>query len=314
MGIIRRVFFTLLTFMLLAGATSRGLAQTTTEWLSDETGFVVRGAFLDYYQSTEHALALFGYPITAEISDNMGHRFQYFQKARFDLDESTGVVSSGTLGSYLYNAGEYETANITMDNSLCRVFPNGYTVCYGFLQFYNAKNGAKYLGLPISDTEINGSGYLTQYFENGILEWNPDLGTGRRVQVVDIGRIYYERTIGFLPTPQLGSSIGPAVPLIPQVNVFTSRAIVSANSVEEIFVIVKDQFQRPLPNARVSIKITLPDGMDSEFPATFTNSDGISKLDILIGDFQPQDVIHITATVVVAEETDLAKTWLRVWW
>lgn len=317
MGMVRRIFlvlFTLTLLPILAGTTSRGIAQTTTEWTAEETGFTVRGKFLEYYRSTDDALELFGYPITDVMTDDMGHRFQYFQKARFDLDEITDVVRSGTLGTYLYNTGEYEVADFRADSSLCRVFPNGNTVCYAFLQFYDAKNGAKYLGMPISNTEINSAGYLTQFFENGVLEWHPERGTGQRVLVADSGRIYYERKIGFLPTPDPGSNIGRFVQLIPKVDVFTSKAIVSANSAEEIFVIVKDQYQRPLPKAEVTIVVSLPDGTVNKFDPTYTDQDGIARLNIEIGDFEPHDVLHIEAAVTVGQETTSAKTWFRVWW
>ncbi len=320
MGIIRRIFFVLLSLTLLpalAGTTSRGYAQTTTEWFCEETGFTVRGEFLEYYRSTDNELELFGYPITGQMLDNMGHRVQYFQKARLDLDETTGIVHPAPIGTYLYTTGEYEVANISGDSSLCRVFPNGYTVCYAFLQFYDAKNGANYLGMPISDTEINAAGFLTQFFENGVLEWHPERGPGQRVVVADMGRIYYEHYVGDIynlrPEDQ-GDSIPSYVQLIPKVDVFTSKAIVSANSTEEIFVIVKDQYQRPLPNASVSIVITLPDGMEEKFSPTYTNTDGIAKLNISIGDFAPRDVVYIKAIATVDRETTTAKTWFRVWW
>ncbi len=320
MGIIRRIFFILLSLTLLpvlAGTTSRGYAQTTTEWFCEETGFMVRDEFLEYYRSTDNELELFGYPITGQMLDTMGHRVQYFQKARLDFDETTGLVHPAPLGTYLYTTGEYEVHDMVLDSSLCRVFPNGYSVCYAFLQFYNTKNGAKYLGLPISDTEINAAGYLTQFFENGVLEWHPERGPGQRVVIADMGRIYYERYVGDIynlrPEDQ-GDAIPSYVQLIPKVDVFTSKAIVSANSTEEIFVIVKDQYQRPLPNATVSIVITLPDGNEEKFLPTYTDKDGIAKLTISIGNFEPRDVVNITATAAIGRETTNAKTWFRVWW
>jgi uncharacterized protein with LGFP repeats len=315
MGIIRRIFFVLFSLTLLpvlAGTTSRGYAQTTTEWVCEETGFTVRGEFLEFYRSTNNELELFGYPITGQIVDGMGHRVQYFQKARFDFDETTGLVHSAPIGTYLYTAGEYKVADIGGDSSLCRVFSNGHTVCYAFLQFYDAKKGANYLGMPISDTEINAAGYLTQFFENGVLEWHPERGTGQRVVVADMGRIYYERTVGFLPQPP-GNNIFNT-PRIPQVDVFTSKAIVSANSSEEIFVIVKDQYQHPLSNAKISIVMTLPDGTEEQTSAIYTNADGIAKINISIGNFEPRDVVNIKATATVDQESASAKTWFRVWW
>jgi hypothetical protein len=316
----RRIFFIILILTMLpvlTGTTRRGIAQSTTEWVCEETGFAVRGEFLEYYRSTSNELELFGYPITNEIDDGMGHLVQYFQKARFDLDEVTALVHAAPLGSYLYTDGEYKKADFSNDSSNCQIFSNGYAVCYGFTQFYNAKNGAAYLGMPISNTEINAAGFFTQYFEKAVLEWHPERPAGQRVVVADIGRMYYDRYVGDIHNlrPEITRDFLPGgVLLIPKVDVFTSKAVVSANSTEEIFVIVKDQYQRPLPNAKVSIEVGMPDGSIEKSGSTYTDQDGIAILDILIGNVEPRAVLNIEALVTVDREITTAHTWLRIWW
>ncbi len=321
MVIIRKISLILLSIFilpLLISPSDIGFAQSPsdTEWFCEQTGFFVRGEFLDYYYSTEDYLELFGYPITKESTDAMGHRFQYFQKARLDLDEETGKVTSAPLGTYIYNQGEYQVAEFNTSGSLCRMFPNGKTVCYAFLQFYDAKNGEEYLGLPISNTEINHAGYITQFFEKGILEWYPERGTGRKVQVMDLGRYYFDRFVGDISLITIDNDNLPLIQPIPQVDVFISKAIVSANSTEEIFVIVKDQFQQPLSGTNVTIMLTYPDGSESSFRPENTNSDGITSLTIQIGNFEPRDVIQITAVVSGNNQDDgaIGSTWFRVWW
>lgn len=317
MGIKRRFFLFLIVIVLipfLVGPNSQGYAQTGEEWFCEETGYVVRGEFLNFYYGTEDFLELFGYPITGEISDKMGHRVQYFQKARLDLDEETGLIYPAPLGTYLYSEGEFPVADIEHDNSLCRTFPNGKTVCYAFLQFYDAKNGEKYLGMPISNMEYNHAGYVTQFFEFGALEWNPEKPHGMRVQVADLGRIYHDRFRGYSPYGEPRDFIPGDISLVPQVDVFTSKAIVAANSTEKIFIITKDQYDRPLVNAEVSIIITLPDQTESSFRPANTNEDGITTLEIAIGNLQPQDIIHIKANVSNGIETSSNTTWFRVWW
>lgn len=323
MGIIRRILFVFLSLLILPlmfGPIGSIAAQSPsgTEWFCEETGLTVRGEFLTYYHSTENYLELFGYPITQETTDAMGHRVQYFQKARLDFDEISGTVHSAPLGTYLYNEGEYEVADFNSSGSLCRMFPNGKTVCYAFLQFYDLKNGENYLGLPISNTEYNEQGYLTQFFEKGVLVWYPREGTGRKVQMMDLGRIYFDRFVGdpSLKKPDFGSFGINQVQLVPQVDVFTSKAIVSANSTEEIFVIVKDQYQRPLANANVTITITLPDGSENSFRPQNTNADGITTLEIMIGSLEPRDVVQINAVVTLnyQQEATTGSTWFRVWW
>jgi hypothetical protein len=85
---------------LLAG---RGLppAQPLEGRFFPETGFVVGGAFLDYYDRGG-GLDVFGYPLSGEFGDPAagGRTVQYFERARFDYHpEGAGaVVRLGSLG------------------------------------------------------------------------------------------------------------------------------------------------------------------------------------------------------------------------
>mgnify|MGYP001126647610 CR=1 FL=1 len=90
-------------------------------------------------------LFLFGYPLTDEFYDQTtGRLTQYFQKARFDLvtTDKGSEVQVANLGWMLHD-GAGESANIPETGPTCRLFPkSGYTVCYAFLQFYEAHEGA----------------------------------------------------------------------------------------------------------------------------------------------------------------------------
>lgn len=314
---LRRIFIYLISFTLLFLAVTpsgQTYAQSTGDWFCEETGYSVRGVFYDYYASSPNALALFGYPISNEIVDATGKRQQYFQKVRLDLNEQTGQIEPASLGFYLYEAGENSSADLSLNGNYCRVFSNGKAVCYAFLQFYDANKGAAYLGLPISDTEVNATGHLVQYFENGALEWHPSNGAGRRVQVADLGRIYFDQHVGF--APPVGDNIPAYVQIKPAVDVFVSSAIVTANSTETVFVVVKDQYQRPIEHANVTITITLPDGSEETITADPSNADGITTLKIQINDLAPRDVVHVQASVTLAKNDTPAvgSNWFRVWW
>lgn len=319
MRTLRRILIYILLIAVLPlafGPTETGYAQSLDEWYCEDTQKTVRGAYFDYYFSTPDHLAIFGFPITNAKIDEMGRHYQYFQKGRMDLNPNTGEISLAPLGSYLYSPGKYKDAGFN-NASQCHLFPNGFSVCYDFFRFYKANNGKKYLGLPISNTEITADGYFIQYFEYGALQFYPNQPKGEKTKILELGYAYKDIHLGKDPLPGDTGSRGPtAQPIDPQIDVFTSKAIVTANSEETIFVIAKDANHTPIPQAQVTIKITLPDGSTSTFYPAATDQDGITSLSIQIGNIAPREVINIEAQVSVTgyEEAFSGTTWFRIWW
>ena len=64
-------------------------------------------------------------------------------------------------------------ASIAQEGPTCGTFDNGFSVCYAFLQFYDANNGSLFFGNPISFVEVIDGRYV-QYFDNVRMEWWPD--------------------------------------------------------------------------------------------------------------------------------------------
>ena len=188
--------------ILLLSAAALGVAQSVNAQSSDsiyvsETGHWIWGDFLHLYNSSSDPLLLFGYPITDDFTDPLSDsRVQYFQKVRFDLvDTNQGQkVQIAPLGLLMYRPGA-PIADIVQEGPTCRTYVSGFAVCYAFLQFYDANNGAVFFGDPISSVEVIDGRYM-QYFENVRMEWWPDRPSGQRVILTDLGRLYFDKFIG----------------------------------------------------------------------------------------------------------------------
>ncbi|MCA1954443.1 MAG: hypothetical protein LDL12_04755 [Anaerolinea sp.] len=316
MNALRRVFFVCLLLVLLGAGVRLGVAQQTADAVYfPETGHWVRGPFLVLYQSADDPLLLFGYPITSEYTDPLsGQTMQYFQKARFDLAKDGQSAQIAPLGQLLYDANA-PLAPVANDGAACRVFATtGYSVCYAFLQFYDAHNGAIFLGDPISAVEIREGRYV-QYFRQARLEWQPEQPTGQRVVVTDLGRIYFDTVVG---NSQLARPVPPdniiAELLEPRARAFVANSLLPANSRQTVYVIVQDPYLRPIANATVSVNISLPDGRMQTYRLPNTNKDGITQLSFEVGALQPKQVIQIRAEVNSAGKQTIAQTWFRIWW
>lgn len=304
----------LVTFLLSAGG--QALAQSSDSVYVPETGHWIWGDFLGMYNSVTDPLLFFGYPITDDFSDPVtGQRVQYFQKVRFDIvDTATGPqVQIAPLGQLLHESGA-ALADFPVDGPNCRAFEVGYSVCYAFLQFFDAYGGLTRFGNPVSDVEVINGRYI-QYFDYARMEWWPERPAGRRVVLSDLGRIYFDKVVA---NPEL---LKPSTPaniagnlLHPKVRVFALRALIGPGEGQTVFVIVQDQYLRPIQNAEVTITLNYPDGSKEFYRLPESNEMGISQFSFTTGTVSEQSVVNIHADVNVRGETAAGSSWFRFWW
>lgn len=282
-----------------------------------ETGHSVTGEFLQFYESIPDAPLVFGYPITEEFVTQFppGLTVQYFQRARFELHPELPAGQRVTLtavGSFLYTAGQ---ASITVNSpGACRTFPNGLAVCYDFLTFYEAHGGARLFGYPISAFEILADGRIVQYFERARFEWHPELPTGAKVTLTDVGRLYFDR-IGEDPI-RLNATIADAIisarVLSLHPRVFVQKAITAPTDTQTIYVIVRTQTAQPIEGAHVYLRVRLADG-ERQFYLR-TNALGIARLDDLAFQSQPLGLlVTVQALVEYAGLSSETRTSFRIW-
>ena len=286
-----------------------------------ETGHWVKGAFLEFYQSSPDPLLLFGFPITDEFDHpiRQGARVQYFQKARMEMDflvNGDVKISLAPVGSFLYDKTKRgQKADFPITSGACRFFDSGKPVCYAFLQFYDQHSGSNYFGQPISDVEIV-DGRLVQYFDYARLEWRPEMPAGQRVALTDVGRLDFDRSVGD-PTRTWPSVRSPEkVPTEILVRAFPGKPLLKAGTNQKIFVVVQDQSMQPVAGALVMVSVKMPDGQIKNYNSSqSTNEDGFCEVEVEVDGVKPNQVVEVSVSVNVVNGPDgSAKTWFRIWW
>lgn len=278
-----------------------------------ETGFTVGGEFLTYYRTIAQPMVTLGYPISNEEEDPLtGKLVQYFLFGRLELDPTAPQgqrVSISNLGELLYTSGA-PLADIPTNGPTCRLFKKtGKSVCHNFLLFYDGNEGARNFGNPISQVEIH-DGRMVQYFEKVRLEWRPEAPAGMRMAVSPLGKYYYDRVLNGKAQKDLANIKVEDI----TVRAFPAHALATSNSHESLYVIVQDQALKPVPQAMVGVIVTLPSGHQEYYRSNVTNQDGISTIDIPVGDVPVKEIVKIEVVASYSGMEKRTNTWFRVWW
>ena len=226
------------------------------------------------------------------------------------------VVTLADLGKYLYEdiGAAY---NILQIGAACRFFPlTGKTVCYAFLQFYDAHQGDIYFGDPISGIEFR-DGRLVQYFTKVRMEYQANLPEGRKVSLSLLGRPAFDKYVG---NSILLSRSDPNLPASLPVTSITALAFVhdpvlAAGQQQTVFLIVQDQNRRPVKGAQASVLAIYPDGNQYAYPQfEVTGADGILKITLPVAKIDPRQVVELQLTVEFQGLSAKTGTWFRIWY
>ncbi|NWF65341.1 MAG: hypothetical protein HXY38_13670 [Chloroflexi bacterium] len=309
-------FFTPIALLFLLFSAWRPVrAQSAETQYFSETGHNVYGEFLIYYNSNPNAAYVFGYPITEQFTSRDGKVVQYFQRARFELraDLPEGQrVQLTQLGRKLY----VSSGTLNFTNPLaCRTYAEtGYSVCFAFLEFFDANGGLAQFGYPISGFEYH-ENKIVQYFEYARLEWQPWHSEGYRVVISDLGRAYFDK---------LGEDLALLAPVSPldnapivvsevRVRAFVWKAVTLASDTQMFFIVVQDQNSQPVADASCSVVVNWPNGTkDSTIIRSDTNGIGIVSLA-----FQNQPYGSLISTDIACTYsglTGITTTSFRVWY
>ena len=295
------------------------LAQTGDPRPFPETGHWVRGEFLVKYESAVNPAEVYGAPITEQFEDPLiGITVQYFEKARFELhpESPPGLrVRLTELGTFLYKEGQ--TLSTPASPQACKTFiQSEYAVCYAFLDFFEKNGGVAQFGYPISGFEIH-DGRIVQYFQYTRLEWHPENPAGKRVTVSNLGyRYFYEHgedptLLNPLPNDQIPDM---AITRL-GVHAFTKFAVMPLNGEQTLYVIVQDQYHRPVEGVEVEFKVVLPDGSEKTYKADKTNDLGVSMLRFNVNSPIPGSAtIFVTANYDQQTIIETTQTSFALWW
>jgi len=314
-----RIVISVFILILLGGVTIPGYTQGTTTGEDFGTGHIVRGAFLEQYAGVRNPLDIYGLPITGEFEGMSTFGIttvQYFNKTRFDLVkdlEGNDKVIVANLGELMY-PGPGPLAPVSSDGPTCRNFPaTGKSVCYAFLQYYDANDGSATFGDPISDLEIREGRYV-QYFQKARMEWVPELEADSHVVLTDLGKRYFDFMVGDPDRLRPEGSSIPGKPRKPQAYAFVASPLITAGSQQTLNVVVVDMFHKPVANAQVWVFLLTPDGRSDPYRASDTNADGISSLQFPVGNLSPTQIVELEVKVTANGEEASAKSWYRIWY
>lgn len=299
--------------LLFGGMSTRVSAQSSDVLEFPETRYTVSGDFLTFWRSISDPLLVLGYPISEPFKDPFtGKLVQYFDRARLELNADAPQnqrVNLTNLGELLYTRGA-PLADVPNAGPACRLFPEtGFSVCYAFLDFYQAHHGEAYLGAPIAQAEIH-NGRTVQYFERARLEWRGEAPAGQRVGLGNLGRQYLDM-VG-RPGAQTGA--------IPQklsslkVRAFVAEALVTANATQKVFVVVQNQALKPVENAVIGLIVTTPNGKQAFYRPSPSDKDGISTFEFPVGTVETRQIVRIDVVASYSGMEQRASTWFRIWW
>jgi hypothetical protein len=318
----QRGFLILIAFLVIFSSVSAKYHQNDKENPKrfPSTGHQVSGEFLDFYYSVDDPERIFGDPITEVVKDQFrdGILNQYFERVRMDYDTEKPEgqrITLADLGSWLYDETDRGLpVNLPVNNSLCRHFPEtNKDVCFGFLQLYDRYNGERFFGLPVSNVEFVNN-RLVQYFEHVRMEWRNEMPVNQKVVLTQIGRIGFD--LG-LDNPKLLNRVFiPNVPITPAVKAFSARPLIAAGEQQQINIIVRDEFLRPIEDAQVEMTVIYPDKTQMSFRGkTPTNADGLTQITFSVNSGKPNQVVEIQVTAQTPGGLECSgSTWFRIWW
>jgi len=132
--------------------------------------------------------ALFGQPLTAPYLAEDGALEQVYERAVvYSADGSSAGAALRPLGRARGPAAEAAPPSAEPGS---RYFEEtGHNVRWAFADFYEARDGRSWLGLPLEEAVLDGDRFV-QRFENGVLEYRFDLPPELAVQLVALGREY----------------------------------------------------------------------------------------------------------------------------
>ncbi len=172
---------------------ARADGGTAGEACFAETGFCVRGRFLEYWQANG-GLARNGFPLSNErqeiLEDGNTYTVQYFERARLEYHPENAApydVLLGQFGRRIARTGDHDF-NAPLDTAPAAPLADqvyfaetGHNLGDGFLAYWQANGGLAQFGYPLTevieqrlDPSTGPATYRVQYFERARLEYHPE--------------------------------------------------------------------------------------------------------------------------------------------
>ena len=241
-----------------------GAAQPpATEEYFNTTGHTIKGAFYQKYTQVQNPESVYGYPLTNEFAKGQGEIVQYMQRAVFRRPTNSDVVTIDKIGAELYAVSKAQPlagGDLPRNHPAClAVDETSPLVCYAFKDFYLLNGGRERFGLPLSPIVIV-NGRKMQYFEYARFEWHPELPSGIRVKLSELGYITF---LHRQENPELMAPTPPAIATRPQSLQLAASPTIGTfklGAEQSVYVLVRDQTLQAVDEAQVTITFTYPSG------------------------------------------------------
>ena len=276
----------------------------------------VDAVFVPYYEAMGGERVL-GEPISeAFLLENEGLMVQYFHNLRLEYavgePQSVRISPLGEWG--LAGLREVVPDEVT-ENGRSRTFPETNETVYDeFLTFYEEFDGEQVLGWPISPQLVVG-GVRTQYFENGRLEWRPQLPLDQRVQLGWLGLEHFDSEMAFI-YQEVANAAPIAAAGVAEVEIIASvqAPVVYTGDEQRLFVTVLTPTGDQVTGVAVTA-VLYHDNTEITLPLGVTNSDGSLTHTFDLENVSPGQDIKV---MIMVENNDriLGQTRLvfRTWW
>jgi hypothetical protein len=303
--------------LFLLAACTGGDPPLTSSGRAEGQGIPVAAEFEPVYQAFG-GRRVFGGPITeAFTAEPDGPLIQYFQTMRLEYDAAQPQpVRIYPLGEWaLEGLVRPEPAPVKASRQARYFAETGETVQDEFLAFYQAYDGEQLLGLPISP-QLDEGGVRVQYFQNGRLEWHPELTVEQRIQLGLLGKAHFDAEMVFryrqLYLARPVSSAG-----ITEVNITAVvRAPVLYQGEEQVlFVTVLAPDGRPVAGIAADVTLTYD---DAEMVIELGRTDEAGRLQAALDltAVPPGQPVELLVSVYGSDGRVIGSTTLgfRTWW
>jgi hypothetical protein len=282
-----------------------------------ETGHSLEAQFVDIFD-TSGGVDILGFPITDGFVDlQSGRLIQYTENARLEwITDDSGAGGHAILRPLGEMMGGWQRSvdSGSMDSRGCRYFKEtGHSVCYAFLDFFNAHGGADLFGYPISEFSIQDD-RIVQYFQRFRLDWHPEAPAPDQVRVAALGREHFDQS-GYNPDLLRPASSGPngdyRVTQL-QTSASVMYPVLPQEGQQHIYVVVRDQNLFPVPHAAVMLVAHLPDGDRFNLMPT-TDSQGLSRLTLQVDKMARGTKVNLELWIFYDQLQAVARDSFVVW-
>jgi len=277
--------------------------------------------FESFYESAGGRTVL-GDPITEAFRvESEGPLLQYFQAIRLAYEEE--LDQPGTSRVTVYPLGEWAFAGFSdpelvrlTDSAPSRSFPeSGLSVGGEFLEFYEAHDGERLLGPPISG-QLDEEGVRVQYFRNGRLELYPELPEGERVRLGSLGQAHFDAVMAFNYRRALSIQFVPSINVTSaDVFAYVKHPILYAGDQQQLYITVMTPEGRSVSVLKINVLVTYGDKSKRIEQAL---ADGKNKVQLSLdaSDVTPGEQVKILVSVLSAGDNALGTDQLsfKTWW